>query len=94
MPIRAMPWRAAASPGREPDQARPPPLLGQKSPAIFVVENQYRLALLKVELAFGNKLPHRVTRTCWPVAQDASVNISHNGAAEQGIARVAGSGIR
>jgi DNA-binding PadR family transcriptional regulator len=43
----------------------PPPLLGRKFPAIFLVENEYRLALLSAELDFVNDLVRRVTEEGW-----------------------------
>lgn len=48
-----------------PDQPLPPPLLGQKFPAIFLVETEYRLAALKAELAFVEDLVRRITEEDW-----------------------------
>jgi DNA-binding PadR family transcriptional regulator len=50
---------------KQPDQELPTPLLGQKFPAIFVVESQYRLALLKAELDFIDDLVHSITEQGW-----------------------------
>jgi DNA-binding PadR family transcriptional regulator len=49
----------------EPNQELPAPLLGQKFPAIFIVETEYRLAMLKAELEFVNELVRRVTEEGW-----------------------------
>jgi hypothetical protein len=48
-----------------PDEELPPPLLGRKFPAIFMVENEYRLALLRAELDFVNDLVRRITEEGW-----------------------------
>jgi DNA-binding PadR family transcriptional regulator len=50
---------------KQPDQELPTPLLGQKFPAIFVVESQYRLALLKAELDFVDDLVRNITEEGW-----------------------------
>jgi DNA-binding PadR family transcriptional regulator len=50
---------------KQPDQELPAPLLGQKFPAIFVVESQYRLALLKAELDFVEDLVRNITDEGW-----------------------------
>ena len=59
----------------EPNQELPAPLLGQKFPAIFIVESEYKIALLKAELDFVNDLVRRVTEEGWgpiePVARPA-----------------------
>lgn len=49
----------------EPNQDVPAPLLGQKFPAIFMVETDYRLALLKAEIDFVNDLVRRITKEGW-----------------------------
>jgi DNA-binding PadR family transcriptional regulator len=52
-----------------PDEKLPAPLVGRKFPPIFVVECEYRLALIKAELAFVNELVRRITEEGWgPVA--------------------------
>jgi len=43
-----------------PDQPLPPRLLGQKFPPIFIVESEYRIALIKAELAFVTEFIRRV----------------------------------
>jgi DNA-binding PadR family transcriptional regulator len=48
-----------------PDEELPPPLLGRKFPPIFMVENEYRLALLRAELDFVNDLVRRITEEGW-----------------------------
>lgn len=48
-----------------PEEQLPPPLLGRKFPAIFLVENEYRLALLSAELDFVNDLVRRITDEGW-----------------------------
>lgn len=48
-----------------PDEQLPAPLLGQKFPAIFLVESEYRLALLTAELNFVNDLVRRITEEGW-----------------------------
>ncbi len=49
----------------DPNQDLPAPLLGLKFPAIFSVESEYRLALLKAEIDFINELVRRVTADGW-----------------------------
>jgi len=49
----------------DPNQELPAPLLGQKFPALFIVEADYKVALLKAELAFVNDLVRRVTEEGW-----------------------------
>lgn len=49
----------------EPNQEIPAPLLGQKFPAIFIVETEYRLAMLKAERDFVNELIRRVSEEGW-----------------------------
>jgi len=49
----------------EPDQELPAPLLGQKFPPIFVVESQYRLALLKAERHFVDEMVRRIVEEGW-----------------------------
>ena len=48
-----------------PEEKLPSPLLGRKFPAIFLVENEYRLALLSAELDFVNDLVRRITEEGW-----------------------------
>jgi DNA-binding PadR family transcriptional regulator len=48
-----------------PDQPLPAALAGQKFPAIFVVEEEYRLALLRAELNFVNDLIRRINEEGW-----------------------------
>jgi len=43
----------------------PPLLVGKKFPALFVVEAEFKLALLKAELAFVNELVRRITEDGW-----------------------------
>ena len=50
---------------KQPDDQVPAPLLGQKFPPIFLVETEYRLALLQAELAFVNDLVRRITEDGW-----------------------------
>jgi DNA-binding PadR family transcriptional regulator len=51
------------------DQNLPAPLEGQKFPPLFVVESEFRLAMVKAELAFVNELVRRITEDGWgPVA--------------------------
>ena len=47
------------------DEELPVPLLGLKFPAILVVENEYRLTLLKAELDFVTELVRRITEEGW-----------------------------
>jgi DNA-binding PadR family transcriptional regulator len=49
----------------EPNEDLPAPLLGQKFPAIFMVETDYRLALLKAEIDFVDDLVRRITKEGW-----------------------------
>jgi DNA-binding PadR family transcriptional regulator len=49
----------------EPNQEIPAPLLGQKFPALFSVEIDYKLALTQAELDFVNDLVRRVTEEGW-----------------------------
>jgi DNA-binding PadR family transcriptional regulator len=46
-------------------EPRPPQLVGQKFPPLFVVEAEYRLALMKTELAFVNELVRRIAEDGW-----------------------------
>jgi DNA-binding PadR family transcriptional regulator len=46
-------------------QELPPPLVGKKFPPLFMVENEYRLALIKAELAFVNDLVRRIAEEGW-----------------------------
>ena len=48
-----------------PEEQLPPQLAGQKFPPIFVVENEYRLALIKAELHFVHDLVRRITEEGW-----------------------------
>ena len=48
-----------------PDEPLPAPLVGQKFPAIFVVEEEYRLALLRAEADFVNDLIRRISEEGW-----------------------------
>ena len=51
------------------DQNLPAPLAGQKFPPLFVVESEFRLAMVKAELEFVNELVRRITEDGWgPVA--------------------------
>jgi hypothetical protein len=43
----------------------PPLLLGRKFPALFLVEAEFKLALLKAELAFVKELVRRITEDGW-----------------------------
>jgi DNA-binding PadR family transcriptional regulator len=47
------------------DEELPAPLLGLKFPAIFVVENEYRLTFVKAELDFVTELVRRITEQGW-----------------------------
>ena len=47
------------------DEEFPAPLLGLKFPAILVVENEYRLTLVKAELDFVTELVRRITEQGW-----------------------------
>ena len=46
-------------------QQLPPPLAGKKFPPLFTVENEYRLAVTKAELAFVHELVRRITEEGW-----------------------------
>jgi DNA-binding PadR family transcriptional regulator len=46
-------------------QELPQPLAGQKFPPLFLVENEYRLALIKAEHAFVNELVRRIVEDGW-----------------------------
>ncbi len=46
-------------------QALPAPLAGQKFPPLFIVESEFRLALVKAELAFVNELVRRIVEDRW-----------------------------
>lgn len=43
----------------------PTPLAGEKFPPLFVVESEYRLAMVKAELAFVTELVRRITEDGW-----------------------------
>lgn len=47
------------------DEKLPPQLAGQKFPPIFVVEGEFRLAMIKAELDFVNELVRRITEEGW-----------------------------
>jgi DNA-binding PadR family transcriptional regulator len=47
------------------DEKIPPQLRGKKFPPIFVVESEYRLAMIKAELEFVNDLVRRITEEDW-----------------------------
>lgn len=49
----------------EPGQELPPPLLSQKFPALFIVEVDYKLAMLRAEHDFVTGLVRRVTEEGW-----------------------------
>jgi DNA-binding PadR family transcriptional regulator len=58
-----------------PEHPMLPQFNGQKFPAIFSVESEYRLALLKAELAYVTELVRRVTEEGWgPVEMWREVN--------------------
>jgi DNA-binding PadR family transcriptional regulator len=46
-------------------QPMPPGLAGQKFPPLFLVEAEYRLALIKTELAFVSELVRRIVEEGW-----------------------------
>ncbi len=48
-----------------PEEKLPTPLAGKKFPPIFVVESEYRLALIKAELDFVRDLVRRITEDGW-----------------------------
>jgi DNA-binding PadR family transcriptional regulator len=48
-----------------PAQELPPALAGRKFPPLFAVEAEYRLALIKAELAFVNELVRRIVEEGW-----------------------------
>jgi DNA-binding PadR family transcriptional regulator len=48
-----------------PDEKLEAPLLSQQFPAIFLVESEYRLALLTAELGFVTELVRRITEEGW-----------------------------
>lgn len=58
----------AAMAGPE-DKMIPPHLAGVKFPALFSVETEYRLAMLKAELAFVDELVRRITEDGWGPAE-------------------------
>ena len=43
----------------------PPQLVGKKFPPLFVVESEFKLALIKAELAFVNELVRRIAEERW-----------------------------
>ena len=81
------------------DEELPAPLLGLKFPAILVVENEYRLTLVKAELDFVTELVRRITEQGWgPTALWRDMQAScereyqrENDAATQETASTAGS---
>jgi len=48
-----------------PEEKLPAQLAGEKFPPIFLVESEYRLALIKAELDFVNDLVRRITEDGW-----------------------------
>jgi DNA-binding PadR family transcriptional regulator len=71
-------------------QALPAALAGQKFPPLFVVEAEYRLALIKAELAFVTELVRRIVedgwgpRELWRSVQAAAARQHESRAAEAG----------
>jgi len=49
----------------EPNQQIPAPLLQQKFPDLFMVETEFRAAMVKAELAFVSDLVRRITQDGW-----------------------------
>jgi hypothetical protein len=81
------------------DEELPAPLLGLKFPAILVVENEYRLTLVKAELDFVTELVCRITEqglgpaSLWRDMQASCERVyrRENDAAPQETASTAGS---
>ena len=48
-----------------PPHEMPPALIGKKFPPLFVVEAEYRVAMIKAELAFVNELVRRIVEEGW-----------------------------
>ena len=48
-----------------PPHEMPPALVGRKFPPLFVVEVEYRVALIRTELAFVTELVRRITEENW-----------------------------
>jgi hypothetical protein len=48
-----------------PPEDLPPALVGKKFPPLFVVETEFKVALLKAELAFVTELVRRITEDGW-----------------------------
>jgi hypothetical protein len=46
-------------------QDLPAPLARQKFPPLFVVESEFRVAMVRAELAFVNELVRRITEEGW-----------------------------
>jgi DNA-binding PadR family transcriptional regulator len=62
------------------DQKLPAQLQGRKFPPIFVVEGEYRLAMIKAEIAFVNELVRRITEEGWgPVEMWREIHASLEG---------------
>lgn len=77
------------------DDPVPPSLLGERFPAIFLVETEFRLAMLQAELDFTEMLVRRVTEEGWgPVAIWRDIQLAaerryqetHAGARDQDVA--------
>ena len=51
--------------GAMTDQQLPPQLAGVKFPPLLVVETEFRLAMVRAELAFVNELVRRITEEGW-----------------------------
>ena len=71
-PARSRRWRRNSPSSREQDFAAARrrgavrrALAGQKFPPLFVVESEFRLALVKAELAFVNELVRRIVEEGW-----------------------------
>jgi DNA-binding PadR family transcriptional regulator len=47
------------------EQELPAPLVGKKFPPLFMVESEYRLALVRAELVFVNELVRRIAEEGW-----------------------------
>jgi DNA-binding PadR family transcriptional regulator len=48
-----------------PPEELPPQLVGKKFPPLFVVETEFKLALIRAELAFVNELLRRINEEGW-----------------------------
>ena len=75
-------------------QDLPAGLAGEKFPPLFVVEAEYRLALIKAELAFVNELIRRLVEDGWgPIGLWRNIQATSAQQHEGGVQEQAGAAV-